>query len=361
MNNDPIEISTTNQVGLPLDQKTFSEVILNFLGRKENLSYKSRNNFILRIEDISQFNHLIKSKISYQKNIVLEHFSVNFEYSDKTSRQINGSDALDSFLETRSVDTTSVNLNWKIIIKFDDSPSIETQEIDLLFMTDIGIKGLKDEYSFIKLSINHTNQSWALDILNAFKDKINELSFDPPKIKKIYDKMSDSSLFLTSMVVLMLIFSVCLMFPVSSDLSQDLKKDLVRYTLKQNYNNDISKVIGLLEVTALDKKELRELKQKNKELEPIFKNSNEELMIHIFLMTLLLSAPFIINWYINYSIKYLNHKSFIVINNANNNSLQKYKDDKSKITYFGFTIVVTTIIVSIIAAIIFKIIEKLIF
>ncbi|TDH88755.1 hypothetical protein DWA15_18830, partial [Acinetobacter baumannii] len=103
MNTDVVELKTINEVGLPLDPETFSRVILDFLGRKENLSYKSHDNFIINLEDISQFNHILNSKISYQK--------------------INGSEALSKFLETRSIDTTSINLNWKIIIKFDHSPT----------------------------------------------------------------------------------------------------------------------------------------------------------------------------------------------------------------------------------------------
>ncbi|OLU60101.1 hypothetical protein SG96_0217245 [Acinetobacter baumannii] len=40
MNTDVVELKTINEVGLPLDPETFSRVILDFLGRKENLSYK---------------------------------------------------------------------------------------------------------------------------------------------------------------------------------------------------------------------------------------------------------------------------------------------------------------------------------
>ncbi|RDJ49872.1 hypothetical protein AB720_11130, partial [Acinetobacter baumannii] len=71
MNTDVVELKTINEVGLPLDPETFSRVILDFLGRKENLSYKSHDNFIINLEDISQFNHILNSKISYQKNIIL--------------------------------------------------------------------------------------------------------------------------------------------------------------------------------------------------------------------------------------------------------------------------------------------------
>lgn len=47
MNTDVVELKTINEVGLPLDPETFSRVILDFLGRKENLSYKSHDNFII--------------------------------------------------------------------------------------------------------------------------------------------------------------------------------------------------------------------------------------------------------------------------------------------------------------------------
>ncbi len=79
MNTDVVELKTINEVGLPLDPETFSRVILDFLGRKENLSYKSHDNFIINLEDISQFNHILNSKISYQKNIILEHFQLTLD------------------------------------------------------------------------------------------------------------------------------------------------------------------------------------------------------------------------------------------------------------------------------------------
>nr|WP_239256834.1 hypothetical protein [Acinetobacter baumannii] len=77
MNTDVVELKTINEVGLPLDPETFSRVILDFLGRKENLSYKSHDNFIINLEDISQFNHILNSKISYQKNLCTRQISQN--------------------------------------------------------------------------------------------------------------------------------------------------------------------------------------------------------------------------------------------------------------------------------------------
>ncbi|MCY3126645.1 hypothetical protein ECE26_18940, partial [Acinetobacter baumannii] len=47
-------------------------------------------------------------------------------------------------------------------------------------------------------------------------------------------------------------------------------------------------------------------------------------------------------------------KSFILVNNYSQRKLQKYKDDKSKITYIGFTVFVTSITFSILALKLFK-------
>ncbi|AOX70881.1 hypothetical protein L2Z18_16820 [Acinetobacter baumannii] len=79
MNTDVVELKTINEVGLPLDPETFSRVILDFLGRKENLSYKSHDNFIINLEDISQFNHILNSKISYQKILFLNIFQLTLD------------------------------------------------------------------------------------------------------------------------------------------------------------------------------------------------------------------------------------------------------------------------------------------
>jgi hypothetical protein len=362
MNNDVLELKTVNEVGLPLDPETFSRVILDFLGRKENLSYKSRDNFVLNLEDIYQFNHILNSKMSYQKSIVLEHFSINFGYSDGTFRQINGIEALEKFLETRSIDTTSINLTWKIIIKFDDSATIETQEINLLFITDVDIDDSSDDqFSYIELSINHTNQSWALDILNAFKEKINEVKLESSKLKKSYRNIKRNPFYLTLLAMVFITCSIGLIVPISPDISQNLKQDLIRYTLKQEHKDEISKLISLLHVTALDKNELKSLKNNNdEEIKNIIFNNNKETVIHLVLIIMLMLVPFVIKKYLKYSINYLNNKSFILISKSNIKNFEKYNEDKSKVTYIGFTVIVSSILFSIVAGIIFKILEKLV-
>lgn len=367
MNTEQVVSTTDNSIGIPLDTKTFARVVLDFLGHKEVLSYKTDDNFLIHLEDLSQFNHLLKSKISYQKNIFLDHFSINFGYTDGTFRKINGEKALDTFLETRAVGINSVNLNWKIIIKFDESPTIETQEINLLFVKNfhhnIQDKNLKnkDEYSFIDLNINHTNQSWALDILNAFKEKISEVKTDQHKLSRIYKKLGDSPFTVLTFLIGFYISTLYVFIPTESSFDKELRKDLIQLTLQEDHKTEFSKVISLLDVSTHDFNDIKNFKNKNSEVEKLIDSHNLKTYITFILLAIILVFPFILVRFIRYSINYLDHKSFIVINKTSQNQLDSYNRNKSKLTYIGTTLIISTILISIISAAIFKLIERIIF
>ncbi len=48
-----------------------------------------------------------------------------------------------------------------------------------------------------------------------------------------------------------------LTIPVAQNETQRLRQDLVQYNLKQNYKDDLSKVVGLLNITTLERSELK--------------------------------------------------------------------------------------------------------
>lgn len=361
MTSDIVSITTDNQVGLPLDLKTFSEVILDFLGRKENLSYHDENNFILKLDDILQFDYILKQKISYQKNVLLDHFSIIINYSDDSSREINGEEALKSFVETRSVGVVSLHLNWKVIIKFDNNPTIETQEISLLF----DVKSNQYKYyrniftsSKILISINHTNQSWALDILHAFKDRINHIVIKETKAHKNFKRIKNSDLF--SLVLLFSTLVLCILLSISLITSEKtLKNELINYSLKQNYKDETSKIMSLLTVSSLDTDQIKALKKSNKEISNIIHERNKENLFLLLLISAVITAPFLLMKYINYSINYFNHKSFIVIGGDANKILSDYKDTKNRATYFSISLITTSILFSILATVIYNFISAL--
>lgn len=353
------QLQTDNGVGIPLDQETFSKVILDFLGRKENLSYGIHENFILKLDDINQFHNIIVSKLSYQKNIYLQHLSIKFVYSDNSSREINSQEALQTYLETRPVDIEGVSMTWKIIIKFDNNPSIETQEINLIFASDIDSEIL--DWSYIKLSIDHTNQSWALDIMNAFKDKINEVTLRKSKLYKTYKKATNNNAILSLIITTFLALVVMLAIPMSSNTKSLLREDLVSYALSKEYSDESSKIINLLHITSLEKDEILEMKNNDKEIKEIIDKHNKNIIIYGIIIILAMITPFIIKWYIKYSVNYLDHKSFILLNNNHYDKLEKYRSNKNRTYYIGFTLITSSIIFSILATIIYNFINKIIF
>ncbi len=70
-----------------------------------------------------------------------------------------------------------------------------------------------------------------------------------------------------------------LTIPVAQNETQRLRQDLVQYNLKQNYKDDLSKVVGLLNITTLERSELKELGTKI-EIEKIIEKNQKNVALH---------------------------------------------------------------------------------
>ncbi|HFF4880673.1 TPA: hypothetical protein ACGDLR_003121, partial [Acinetobacter baumannii] len=90
------------------------------------------------------------------------------------------------------------------------------------------------------------------DILSAFKDKINEIAIKPSILKEKYNKITDNLFFATIVPMFFIVLGLGLTIPVAQNETQRLRQDLVQYNLKQNYKDDLSKVVGLLNITTLE-------------------------------------------------------------------------------------------------------------
>ncbi|POZ54015.1 hypothetical protein [Methylovulum psychrotolerans] len=174
------EGNKNSELSVILSEQKFADMILNFLGKKEKLTYHLKKTaFLIRQNDIEQFYYLLDSKIAKEHHVYIDHFSVNISYNDSTSREISGIESLNKFLETRDVIPSDVTMSWNIIIKYPKSDTIENQRVQLSF-----IKGNNsDNYGNgeVLLVIEHTNQAWGVEVLNLFKDKIAELSIKQTK------------------------------------------------------------------------------------------------------------------------------------------------------------------------------------
>jgi hypothetical protein len=129
------ESDKNSELSVILSEQKFADMILNFLGKKEKLTYRLKEtSFLMRQNDIEQFHYLLDAKISKEHHVHISHFSVNISYNDGSSREISGIDALNKFLETRDVTPSDVTMSWNIIIKYPKSETIENQRIQLSFI-----------------------------------------------------------------------------------------------------------------------------------------------------------------------------------------------------------------------------------
>lgn len=152
----------STEISILLEQQAFVDMVLNFLGKKERLSYRVDNDFILRLNDIEQFHHLLEAKLAKEHTTHVSHFAVTVLYHDGTSKQVNGIEALQRFNETRNVLPVSVTLSWNIILNFPKLKSIESQAIELNFLKNKN----SQKSGKIELTINHTNSAWGVEVLN---------------------------------------------------------------------------------------------------------------------------------------------------------------------------------------------------
>lgn len=195
-------------VSLDIGEDYLADIIVNFLGAKEKLTFKNDVAFIVGINDLEQFHYLLEEKIEREQYAHVNNFIVTVSYDDKTSRSISSIKALKVFLETRSVSPKQVTLEWHIVLSFPRRKIIETQKIELSFSPSNS-----PNHGYIRLVINHTNQAWGIEILNLFKNKLDEISIETPSIvrrsKTIIDNMIFSN-YMSVVIVILLISSLLL-------------------------------------------------------------------------------------------------------------------------------------------------------
>jgi hypothetical protein len=178
----PILPSTTNleiadvrqndqgDITLTLPRGKFAEFLLGFLGPKETLSKAYNNDFIVRLEDILQFHHLLQQKIEKEQFISLSVATATLRYDDGTNRTINTVESLEKFNEYRHRGVISFSFVWQFALRTPNENAIRQQKINLLFDTKS-----KDGTGEISVSIEHTNQVWAVEVLQLFEEQIQKV------------------------------------------------------------------------------------------------------------------------------------------------------------------------------------------
>lgn len=350
-----------------LTQSSFAEIVLNFLGKKQTLSYNlTDQNFKLERNDLEQFHFLLNDKLSKENTTKIAHLNCKIKYFDDTSREINSIEALNGFYETRNVLVKSVSLEWNIILNFPNAQSVENQVIELTFYTYD-----KDFLNgAVYLNIKHTNQSWGVEVLNLFKDHIDTLIMKKTKIVKAFDFLSDVISFrnFTLFIMMFLMFIV-----VITLIKLDEKKNVSEFQLDslkiiaENYNSNIDnkqrieRLLSFYIISSKIKLDDYSLFIKSPEINSLLLNFSKDLKekdtnflknLIIYTLTSIL-VLILLKIYITYALEYYSQKAYILLSKKTENHYNNFLSKKNTYSFYSFTLVVISIITSVIASFIY--------
>lgn len=173
-----------------LPRRKFAAFLLGFLGPRETLSKSYPNDFVVKLDDIFQFHHLLVQKIKKKNFISLSLAISTLHYEDGTHRTINTIEALEKFHEYRDLGVISFNLVWQFLFREPEEALIQQQKVNVLFNTqDTGTAGA------IAISIEHTNQVWAVEVLHLFEEPIKKVSVQYSLPYRILGKLRKFNIF----------------------------------------------------------------------------------------------------------------------------------------------------------------------
>lgn len=360
MGNDNKEIS------IKFSERSFAKMLVDLLGKKQVLSGIEETPFRVKLEDLCQFHYLLRDKIEKEQFTTLRIFSVSIHYNDQTKRTLNSIENLESFLETRNVVATSVSLTWDIILKFPNVDNVENQKVEMSFITK------KDEINGeITINIEHTNQAWAIEVLNLLKSKISEISYKQNKAVGLVSPL----LFIGrpfSKDKFMLMFMIPIMFIMPFLPSRDsLSKQQIAVN-NEFYQNvlNLSAKTESMETSKLylqsnlmfyiiknDKKEyVQSLNGLSPELKSVFdkyikKYSEAEgpfsfgnfwkYLLGLLLILALLQA------YLFKLVKYFHERSFILLTRESDKLFESYEKEKNPVRFTSLSAIVFTVVIGI--------------
>lgn len=356
-----------NELIVNFTKENFADMILNFLGKKEKLTYKTKDggSFEIGIHDLEQFYYLLEQKIEREKSLLIEAFSIELVYDDDSSRTINGIKNLQQFIETRNVEPIALSLSWNVILSFDNTKQVETQEISVVF------KAYDDEY--IGVLIEHTNNIWGMEVLNLFENQIKSIIKPETKTVKYAKKISSIikhpsfinifSLPVVLMTLILFLFindgylddknKIAAINEIVKSQSDEKNRSIIEsslsiYMIAKNYN-DI-KIIDNFE-TPSTKKFMSDyiektIKEKDKKTSTIVKILTSSLVIYF---TILLYSKYYINYY--------KTKSFIRLTKKADNEYRTFKENKNQKVFFSISFVAFTLFAGVIINFIYEFIK----
>jgi hypothetical protein len=174
-------------VTLPCAPDHIAEFIAGLLGKPQTISRSFEILFEIDHHDIESLHHLIVQRVTQQNDASLVQFVIQIFYNDNSSVRINSFDDFSRYSEVRPLRSIAVTLNWIFLIRFQDRPHAEKQEINIRFATpensELKSSHLSDgrvvvyprpapKQGLVEAAINHTARTWGNDVDGLIKDHI---------------------------------------------------------------------------------------------------------------------------------------------------------------------------------------------
>lgn len=169
--------------------------------------------FDARLEDIDNFYHLIKQRVSEQAECTAEKTEVVLYLSDGTSRRLPSFDDFKNYAETSPAVPTLINLGISLWIKFRETDTPEKQHIDISirpsdilmdhldsqveedrarFASDkmqLHMMASRGDLGIISYTIEHSRISWGLDIENLIQNHCKKFTIPASSSDKVLKRL----------------------------------------------------------------------------------------------------------------------------------------------------------------------------
>lgn len=365
-----IEPSNKNELAISIKQNDLADMILNFLGKKETLTYQRENiNFILYPNDIEQFYYLLNTKIEKESYSNITHFTVTFLYHDNTKREINGIENLNTFLETRDVLTREIILSWNIILSFPNTQKIENQKVTVHF-------NITEPMNSILVSIEHTNPVWGAEVLNLFKEESLSSIIEKPQSLILSERLLHffkyNQLYnaVISLFLIFMLFFIFMLIPLienkdysnkdalllASELINNNKDDLVNdievKILLNSFNNsnihkELTNIIQNPKIKSFYQTLVENEKKTSDKFSKLLKNT-------AYIFSAFIGILFISYLLIKQNIKYFSERSFILITSRSRKAYEIYKKSKNKTEYYSLSLIAFSMIIGLLVNLLYQ-------
>ena len=375
MSNQIINDAENKALAFTIEQNDFANMILNFLGKREELEYMdSKNIFKISHNDLEQFYYLLKEKIEKESLSTITHFSLTIFYHDKTKKVIHGIESLNHFLETRNVTPVKILLSWNIILTFPTNNTIENQKIDIEYALNNDYNNRYIDYPFIErnhhntycfIKIDYTNPVWGNEVLNLFKEHHQSLIIEEEESliisRKFLKKMTSEYIILYFFLGIFLLagffFASSLKIIDISDNSLTSPQVETVKKIRKISNEDKDNLDFLSTLTLIKDENTKEIEIiKNKEVKHILKTQiieNKKISTLknrkiLSVLGIIFGSYLIIFLLLKHNIKYYSKKSFILITTRAEKEYDIYNNSKNKLVHYSLAFLTISIIIGLV-------------